>query len=35
MQIVGILIGLTILGFIFGYAAAAVSQYHRTKMFNR
>jgi len=35
MQIIEILIGLTILGFIFGYAAAAVSQHHRTKMFHR
>jgi type II secretory pathway pseudopilin PulG len=31
MQIIEILIGLTIVGFILGYAAAAVSQFRRTQ----
>jgi hypothetical protein len=35
MQIIEILVGLTIFGFVFGYAAAAVSQHHRAKMFHR
>jgi len=35
MQIFEILIGLTILGFVFGYAAAAISKHHRGKMFHQ
>jgi hypothetical protein len=35
MQIIGILLVLTVFGFVFGYAAAAISQHHRAKMFHR
>jgi hypothetical protein len=35
MQIIEVLIASTILGFVLGYAAAAISRYDRAKMFHR
>jgi len=32
MQIIEILLVLTVFGFVFGYAAAAISRHHRAKI---